>query len=230
MPSLAFDHHGAVSQPHHPDAPRQPTWRDPIDKHEWLVRPIPHPLAVAFIAEHHYAGGASNTSVARVGLYHRDGDELLGVAIYLPPPGQAAKSVSRTPKNVLALSRLAIHPSAPKNAASYLISRSIHTLPERYQHLLTWADQARHHAGTIYQATNWRYAGITRPAPIYTAPDGRHVSRKRGPTTLTHDQMLERGYALLGRFARHAYHLDRARVHARLERPYPKPQPQLFAR
>ena len=224
MTPLALDANGPI----HASA-AQPAWRDPLDKREWLVRPIPHRDAVRFIEEHHYAGGASNTSVARYGLYHRAGDELLGVSIYLPPPGQAAVSVvPGRPRGVLALSRLAIHPSAPHNSASFLISRSLRELPERYEHLLTWADEARAHIGTIYQASNWRYRGTTRPAPLYRNEHGRVVSRKRGPTTLTHAEMLERGYRLVGRFARHAYHLEHAKLHAHPERPYPKAAPRLF--
>lgn len=227
MTSLAFDHHGPI---HTRTRHNTSAWRDPLDKTEWITRPLTQRDAITFIEEHHYAGGASITSVARVGLYHRHGSELLGVAIYLPPPGRAATRVHAAPNSVLALSRLAIHPTAPKNAASFLISRSLHALPDRYQHVLTYADEARRHTGIIYQATNWAYLGLTRPAPTYADPDGRHVSRKRGPTTLTHAQMLERGYRLIGRYARHAYHYDRARPHPhpRAARAYPTPAPTLF--
>src|SRR5690606_40873349 len=93
-------------------------WADPLDKREWVVRDIPHRDAVAFITEHHYAKGAANTSVARYGLYQQEGGELLGAILYMPPPGQAAKAANPDcPERVLALSRLAIAPAAPKNAA-----------------------------------------------------------------------------------------------------------------
>ena len=132
-PVLAFDQHGAV---HATDA--APAWRDPLDKRAWLVRPIAHRDAVRFTEHHHYAGGASNTSVARLGIFHREGDELLGVAIYLPPPGRAALALAPArSRDVLALSRSALHPSVPRNGASFLITRSVRALPERYGDLIT---------------------------------------------------------------------------------------------
>lgn len=224
-PVLAFDQHGAL---HATDA--APAWRDPLDKRAWLVRPIAHRDAVRFVEAHHYAASASNTSVARFGLFHKDGDALLGVAIYLPPPGRAALALGvDRPRDVLALSRLALHPSVPRNGASFLITRSVRALPDRYGDLLTYADEARGHVGTVYQASNWRYRGPTRPAPLYRDADDRVVSRKRGPNTLTHGDMLERGYRLVGRFTRHAYHLRRADLHAHPDLPYPKLAPRLFA-
>lgn len=55
------------------------------------------------------------------------------------------------------------------------------------------------------------------------------VSRKRGPKTYTITEMLEMGYKLVGRFARHRYLLNRRDMHARPDRPYPKAPPTLFA-
>ncbi len=233
-PQLAFGPHGPLAVPTtsaRGDSPGgEPPWADPLDRDEWIVRPIPHAEARAFISEHHYAGGASNTSVARFGLYHREGSDLLGAAIYLPPPGQAARSVRpAAPRRVLALSRLAIAPGAPRNAASFLISSTVRLLPDGYDTIATWADTARGHVGTIYQAASWRYLGVTRPAPMYRAEDGRMVSRKRGPKTYTHSEMLEAGNRLVGRFVRHKYLLDRRAPQARLERPYPKREARLFA-
>lgn len=160
---LAIDMNGPIAVTAAP-------WADPLDKREWLVREIPHREAVEFIAQHHYARGAANTSVARYGLYHQGGSELLGAIIYMPPPGQAATAADpKHPERVLALSRLAIAPIAPRNAASHLISKSARMLPERYETIATWADTARGHVGTIYQAANWRYRGrqVVHPELIY---------------------------------------------------------------
>ena len=219
---LAFDMTGPVSVHTAP-------WADPLNKHEWIIRQIPHRDAVAFITKHHYAKGAANTSVARYGLYHQEGSELLGAILYMPPPGQAAKATDpHHPERVLALSRLAIAPEAPKNAASHLISRSVGLLPEKYETIATWADTARGHHGTIYQAANWRYRGMTTPQPMFRDHNGVMVSRKRGPKTYTINEMLELGHELVGRFARHKYILRRHDMHAHPDRPYPKPHPTLF--
>lgn len=219
---LAFDMNGPVSVTTAP-------WADPLNKREWVVREIPHRDAVKFITEHHYAKGAANTSVARYGLFHQEGSELLGAVLYMPPPGQAAKAANpKHPERVLALSRLAIAPVAPKNAASYLISQSTKRLPERYETIATWADTARGHVGGVYQAANWRYRGMTAPQPMFRDQNGIMASRKRGPKTYTITEMLEMGYQLVGRFARHKYVLHRRDMHAHPDRPYPKPHPNLF--
>ena len=219
---LAFDMNGPIAVTAAP-------WADPLDKREWLVREIPHREAVEFISEHHYARGAANTSVARYGLYHQGGSELLGAIIYMPPPGQAATAADpKHPERVLALSRLAIAPIAPRNAASHLISKSARMLPERYETIATWADTARGHVGTIYQAANWRYRGQTTPQPMFRDQNDVMASRKRGPKTYTVTEMLEQGYELVGRFPRHRYVLNRRDMHAHPDRPYPKAAPTLF--
>jgi hypothetical protein len=38
--------------------------------------------------------------------------------------------------------------------------------------LLSYADPSRGHVGTIYQAANWLYTGLSEPAPLYDLGDG----------------------------------------------------------
>ena len=53
--------------------------------------------------------------------------------------------------------------------------------------LITYADPAQGHVGTIYQATNWLYTGLSTSTPLYDAGDGvaRH-SRSFGQVFGTH--------------------------------------------
>lgn len=199
-------------------------WRDPLDRREWEVRLVPHRRALAFVSEHHYSRGGPNTSVAAVGLYHREGAELLGAALWLPPIVTAARHVEPDrPHDVLALSRLAVAPGCPKNAASHLIGRCLSLLPERWATLLTFADEAFGHVGGIYQATNWAYAGVTAPRPVWRL-GGRVVSPKRGPKTLTAAQMLDAGAELAGTSRKHRYVLRRGEP-MRRHPTYPKRHP-----
>lgn len=213
QPTLAFTSAGAK----HATC----TWRDPLDRNEWIVRPVPHATAVSLIQEHHYAHGGPNTSVAALGLYHRDGDQLFGAALWLPPIITAARRANPNgPHAVLALSRLACVPDAPKNAASFLIANGIRLLPDRYRTLLTFADEAQGHLGGIYQATNWAYAGATAPRAVWRRGE-RLVSPKRGPRTLTARQMLDEGCVLIARSRKHRYVMHRGMPAA--QRPmYPK--------
>lgn len=196
-------------------------WRDPLDRREWVVRPVLHRDALAVMREHHYSGGGPNTSVAALGLYHRAGSDLFGAAIWLPPIITAARSVEAdSPHSVLSLSRLAVLPGVPKNAASFLIAGCLPFLPERYGVLLTFADEAQGHVGGIYQATNWQYGGVTRSRPVWRR-GGRLVSPKRGPRTLSASQMVEEGAVLVSRSRMHRYVFRRG-VPMRTHPAYPK--------
>ena len=95
-------------------------------KSDWVVKNCPFATAKEFIAEHHYARGGSNTFVYVHGLYWIGGEQLCGVAWWLPPTRVACESVNRSNwKKVLSLSRMALLPSVPKNGASFLLSKSL---------------------------------------------------------------------------------------------------------
>lgn len=181
-----------------------------LSKHEWLVAPVPIAEARRLVEQYHYAGGASNTGVFLHGLYHRSAPHTpMGVAWWLPPIHAAATWADPANfRGVLQLHRLAIAPEAPKNAASFVVGRSIRLIRQSagyYTTLLTYADEWRGHRGTIYHASNWRYRNTTRPLPVWTDADGRAVSPKRGPKTLTVAEMRARGYELAGRFCKHRF-------------------------
>lgn len=191
-------------------------WADPLDRREWLVRAVPHRVALDFIAEHHYARGGPKTGVAGFALFHRGDAVPYGAALWVPPIIGAAKHIQPDdPHAVLGLPRLAVAPGCPKNAASFLIGGCVPELPDRYGTLLTYADEAQGHVGGIYQATNWDYAGVTASMPLWRR-DGRQVSNKRGPKTLTHEQLRAEGAELVQRSRKHRYVLrlgQRMRAH-----------------
>jgi hypothetical protein len=161
------------------------------------------------VEKYHYAAGGSNTAVYLHGLFRKDeyfDEQCLGVAWWLPPTRSAAEATY--PDNwqgVLALSRLAILPDVPANACSFLISRSRRLIDRTsWPCLVTYADEWRGHTGAIYLADNWQYVGLTKPQPTYQI-NGRLTSRKAGPKTRTHKEMLELGAEYLGRFAKHKF-------------------------
>lgn len=176
---------------------------------EWEVANVPRDIAERIIAEHHYARGASNTRVYLHGLYPAGWhwhEECVGVAWWIPPTKSAA--LATYPDNwrgVLALSRLAIMPGIPKNAASFLLAGSRKLIDRnRWPVLVTYADDWRGHTGSIYRADNWTYCGLTKPEAVYTI-DGRMVARKAGPKTRTHAEMIALGAVFEGRFAKHKF-------------------------
>lgn len=169
-----------------------------LQRAEWMVTPCKHAEAVSFIEEIHYAGGAPNTSVARHALRPVGGFRVMGVALWLPPTKPAAASVSDNHRGVLALSRLCVHPDAPKNAASFLLGRSMRLIDRsRWPVLLTYADTAMGHTGAIYLATNWTRLGEVPGSDNWIDANGVRRGRKRGGRNIPAREMRELGYTRL---------------------------------
>lgn len=116
-----------------------------LRRQEYEVRPTALCVARDLVERYHYTHGGSNTGTYVHGLY-RKGEPLLclGVVWWLPPIKQAAVACSREEwRTVLQLSRTVLVPEAPKNAASFLIGRSIRLIrrDRRYHYLLSFADE-----------------------------------------------------------------------------------------
>lgn len=166
-----------------------------------------HARATRFIEKHHYALGCSKTSVYVHGLYLRNGIELLGVAMWLPPTRVAAESVNKENwRQVLSLTRLAIHPLVPTNGASFLLaaSRKLIAAGRRFHSLVTYADEFMNHTGQIYLADNWTYCGAGKPTPRWEDKDGRQVS-KLATRTRTSAEMIALGYTMVGSYRKHKF-------------------------
>jgi len=142
-----------------------------------------HGEALGLVRTHHYAGGAANTSTVRT-IMRREG-VLVGAALWMPPTAGAAKALAlrllgdvNRHKQVLVLSRLVVAPSEPRNAAGLLLGQSTREVirARRWALLVTYADEAQGHTGTIYRATGWEFDGVTAPQTAWHI-DGRQVSR-----------------------------------------------------
>ena len=176
---------------------------------EWEVRTVNLERAAELVQDFHYSAGAANTATYRHGLFPVGSAferVCVGVAWWIPPTRSAAEATH--PDNwqgVLALSRLAIEPTAPRIAASFLMAGSMRLIDrKRWPCLVTYADTWRGHSGAIYRATNWTYAGMTKPERTYVKA-GRMVARKAGPKTRTHAEMIAMGAECVGSFAKHKF-------------------------
>ncbi len=179
-----------------------------LKKGDWWVEGCSINDARALVISHHYARGASNTATVLHGLFRRavqSFDDLhpFGCAWWIPPTRTAAEAWSGASwEGVLALSRLVISPEVPSNACSFLLSKSARLIDRRRWHtLISYSDHWRVHAGIIYRAAGWEYAGETGPEATYTI-GGRLIARKAGPSTRTHDEMLAMGCKFEGRFSK----------------------------
>lgn len=174
---------------------------------DYEVKPIPHFMAADFVKRYHYSRGCSNTQVYGHGLYLKNGINLLGVAMWLPPTRVAAESVNKDHwQKVLSLTRLAVHPMVPTNGASFLMGASMKLIRKdgRFVSLVTYADESQGHTGAIYRATNWHYAGRTGPYPRWLDKDGKQVAQKATKNRVK-AVMEALGHVKVGSFYKHKF-------------------------
>jgi hypothetical protein len=188
----------------------QPTlsdYSDRLRKSEWAVRPVALAVAQDMVERLHYSAGGSNTAVYVHGLFELARPaSIRGVAWWIPPTRSAAEATYHVDwEGVLALSRMVIEASVPKNAATFLLARSMRLIDRlRWPCLVTYADEWQGHTGTIYRACNWAYVGMTKPEATFVR-EGRMLSRKAGNRTKTRDEMAKLGAEMIGRFAKHKF-------------------------
>lgn len=163
----------------------------------WGVNRVRHGLAADLVRRLHYSRGASNTSVLAAGLLSPE-QELVGAALWMPPPpgsaGWLARVTGCSVRRTVTLSRMVVEDEVPRNAASYLLSRSIRMLREDgYEVAVTFADAVEGHTGHVYLASNWVPAGTTLTRKRWVDADGVMRSRK-STRNLTADEMRARGW------------------------------------
>lgn len=125
-------------------------------------------LAAAMVVEHHYLHRRPMIQYAW-GL-ENDG-ELVGVVTFGTPASRHLQMgvMPAAPNLVIELNRLWVHNSMPRNTESWFVSRAIKALPSGLV-VVSYADTKEGHAGYVYRALNFRYAGWTdmdRKTPRY---------------------------------------------------------------
>lgn len=178
-------------------------YSDRLKKNDYIVTDILARDARKIIEKYHYSGSASKTATYVHGMINKITGDVVGVTWWIPAIKKAA--VATCPNNwmgVLCLSRMVIIPNVPKNACSFLLSRSTKMIDrKRWPCLVTYADEWKNHLGTIYKASNWTYAGKTKRNPTWTK-DGKLISVKSDDHSRTVSQMINMGCKLEGRFSK----------------------------
>lgn len=168
------------------------------------------------------------------GLY--EGEKMVGVCNYgYPPCSTISKSLTGAPsyqKQIIELNRLVIV-SSGKNLASQLISSSLRQLPPNLL-VVSYADANMHHAGFVYQATNWLYIGTT-PAEKKYFLDGREVHHRDFYRKITAEDVKR--VKKVNQHPKHRYvnatggKIQRKRLLSLIKhekQPYPKSDPQRY--
>jgi hypothetical protein len=141
--------------------PPEPTQTEDFTSADYRL--ISYATAARIISRNHYLGTPGSTVVS-YGMFV--GADLAGVITYGTIPGPNARGIcgEEHASKVLELTRLFVFDWAGRNAESSFIGASFRLLkPKAIEQggmiLISYADTAAGHVGTIYQATNWLYTG-----------------------------------------------------------------------
>lgn len=163
-----------------------------------------------WLLKKHYAKRFPPISFA-FGLYEQS--VLVGVCTYGMPSSATLRdgiAGAENAKFVLELNRLCIE-SNNKNAASFLVGRSLRLLPKP-SIVVSYADTAQNHVGYVYQACNFMYTGLSAKRTDWKVKGMEHlhgqtiVDMSRGHDGSRADFMREK-------FGDDFYLLDRSRKH-----------------
>lgn len=145
--------------------------------------------ARAFVERHHYSR-CSPVIRWSFGMYHRG--ELAGVAMFSHPMQESvitnALDVERA-RDGVELGRFVLLDSVPGNGETWFLARCLDALAGRVRGVVSFSDPVPRrnaagettfagHLGTIYQASNARYTGVTGPSTLRLFPDGRVFSNR----------------------------------------------------
>jgi len=153
----------------------------PRSPKDFSVVEIPKKVAAEVYRRHHYFGEKDFLNLYSYGAVY--GGYVLGAISFGIPNAKNIKGVytSDEQKGVLEIVRLAFDDDSPKFSESRLIGRSIRLLRKKYplRILITYADTAQSHVGTIYKATNFEYIGLTAKKTDFLWPDGK-IRKEKG--------------------------------------------------
>ena len=142
------------------------------------VREVSYQDTKPFILDIHYAKRMPSISFA-YGLF--DDDDLVGVVTFgSPASAPLCKGIcgEEHRSKVIELNRLVLLRNK-KNEASYLIANAIKLLPKP-KVIVSYADSAQKHVGTVYQAANFLFTGTSKPRTDMAAKDGKHPRHHLG--------------------------------------------------
>jgi hypothetical protein len=148
--------------------------------HSSEVREIDFRTAQDFILDFEWLGTMGTTKFS-YGLYTQSGDLFAvycfgltaGTQVLSQPFGEEHKSEG------IVLVRGACAPFAHEHASSYGIGRVIPFVRDRgYKFVVAYSDVESGEIGTVYQATNWYFYGMTSPVTYLVRPDLKRVDPK----------------------------------------------------
>lgn len=191
----------------------------------FIIKEIDKKTAKEMVMKYHYLGSKDFMYNVAYGLYEKDGDELLGCAVF----GMVSGSLSikshfgldnSHSNEFFELSRLVMHPNLNGcNATSFLLGNSIRAIKRDWKNIraiVSLADNGLHN-GAIYQSTNFKYYGLTNKKTDFVQEGSDRIGARCGSTKDKHGVWLPRS-----RKHRYIYIIDKGLKIKHKEEPYPK--------
>ena len=138
------------------------------------VIPVPVRIDKEVIVANHYLHSLPGGTQLAFGVFL--GHRLLGALTLGVGPFNGYRLVEgAAPADCLTLSRFRLSEELPKNSESRVLGVVLRSLRKHtnVKFLLSYADPAQGHLGTIYQATGWVYTGLSQAVPLYDLGDGK---------------------------------------------------------
>jgi len=152
------------------------------------VQILPFVEAKRLLVRNHYLRSIPGGTSLCFGI--RLEEMLLGVLTFGVGPYLGYKIVDdASPDDVVTLTRLWLSDELPSNSESKVLGIVLRSLKRdtSLKFVLTYSDPSAGHFGTIYQATNWLYTGLSSATPLYDIGDGViHHSRTLAHQLGTH--------------------------------------------
>ena len=133
---------------------------------EYKIKQITYSEAMNIVVKNHYLHRKAPCSIA-FGLLLNN--EIKGVVCYGTPSSSSLRigiAGKENAYNVIELTRLWIDDCVPRNGESYLIGNTIKHCGKEI--VVSYAEIQQGHLGTVYQATNWLYTGLSAKRTNWT--------------------------------------------------------------
>jgi len=138
-----------------------------VRKGDFEIKRIGYDLAMKIVIENHYLHRKAPCSFA-FGLYDNE-NHIKGVIVYGTPSSSSLRKgiCGESEKdNVIELTRLWVCDSVGKNGESFLIGNTLRLIDKEI--VVSYAEIDQGHSGTVYQATNWIYTGLSAKRTNWT--------------------------------------------------------------
>ena len=175
------------------------------------VTPISQADAKNLIVRNHYLHSFPGGTKLSFGIFYQS--FLMGaITLGVGPFNVHSLVEAARPEDCLTLTRLWLSDELPRNSESHVIGMVLHALKQNtnLKFVVTYADPSSSHIGTIYQATNWLYTGLSSATPLYDIGDGiLHHSRSLAHGLGTHSirYLVSQGISVktVPQMAKHRY-------------------------